>query len=609
MKGRKLIASIVALSMVSMYSLPMTVGATAEEIVQEDEMQVEVTESVAESEEVEIEESEDENVATEIETEDTVEGVTNATTTNESEETSTTTTPTTSDSQETTTETIQDNIEIPEDFFNDELQLFLKGDLSVIGNGIAYLANMDNVQISVNDMPVTVDEFSLGMSKSTVKMDSWMEGDTATVKISNLPKYITSVTYEGNDYIVGNGSVDVPIQAKTIIYEEFDEDKASTVTADAEGNIELVDESKYIKEGVGISMDIIQLNIDTNALYVRVYNPDGSYCSNALVEGFFREYNEDGTFIDKASTSYRADENGVICIQGSASSNDQSFVYKASSDTVYLEGETTKFNLHDSIQRIDIKLKNITKIGSINETNDKIETLQGEVQGSISNLIVKTTNKNFDDSFIMPIDLKIRLQGELSNYEYYIDDFGTMAKGSIINGNYNIEYISDTNFKLDGANVLDLSGNSPTIPVILTANYTITVRKTSGGKDIEWSIVNPRTGETITHTGEMVFAVEKNTHYFLTDEKSGETFDLIVGGNYSVATLDLGTGEITYTETAKNSGGGNIYAIPQTADLSPIAIGVSVVGVIGATGVIAYKKKRKKDDNNHQDNTNFYDEI
>lgn len=169
MKGRKLIASIVALSMVSMYSLPMTVGATAEEIVQEDEMQVEVTESVAESEEVEIEESEDENVATEIETEDTVEGVTNATTTNESEETSTTTTPTTSDSQETTTETIQDNIEIPEDFFNDELQLFLKGDLSVIGNGIAYLANMDNVQISVNDMPVTVDEFSLGMSKSTVR--------------------------------------------------------------------------------------------------------------------------------------------------------------------------------------------------------------------------------------------------------------------------------------------------------------------------------------------------------------------------------------------------------------------------------------------------------
>lgn len=221
---------------------------------------------------------------------------------------------------------------------------------------------------------------------------------------------------------------------------------------------------------------------------------------------------------------------------------------------------------------------------------------------------VITNFKNFDMSFTYPENLGLTISTE-PEYNYYIQDFGTFDLGGILKGKYNVDYISDIYFKLDGANTINVEGETTTIPVILTANYTMEVHKTVNDKEVEWSIENPLTGETITHTGLMTFAVQNNTHYYVTNTETGEVYDLVVGGDNAGVSIDVGTGEIKYTETAKNSGGDNIYEIPQTADLSPVAVGVSVVGVLGATGFIVYKKKRKKDDDNNQDNTNLYDEI
>lgn len=203
-----------------MYSLPMTIGATAEEemveeVVQEQE-QVEVEEQESETQAEEVVESTEENtenVTTEIVSEEISEGVTSADTQSEETSTSTTTT-TTSNNQETTTETTQEIDNENEDKFNNTMSLNIFGADTLIGTNTSSIINTKNMKIFVNGNDTDI-VYEGGYRYEDIELDSWIKGDTAEISITGIPKYIQSVTYKEHPYTVADGSVTFTVEAET----------------------------------------------------------------------------------------------------------------------------------------------------------------------------------------------------------------------------------------------------------------------------------------------------------------------------------------------------------------------------------------------------------
>lgn len=434
--------------------------------------------------------------------------------------------PTTTEGATSETTQATDN----KDLFNATMLLTLYSADTLIGTEDTVFINTSNMKIYVNgeDTGIT---FEGGYCYKDIQLDSWMKGDTAEINITGIPKYIQSVTYNEHTYTVLDGSVTFTVEATTDWKSEIHDG---------------VEETYIYGNSVGL-----RFNVGTNILFLQVRDYKGNLVPNATVTGYFREYFEDGNYIEKNTVSYTTDDRGVVAIQGEASANTQQFCYTINSDKSVKQGKTKYFTLQDGIHSTIVELPYIGSLIDPSKVADEVDRLKEEAQNANSRVEVVTNFKNFDMSFTYPENLGLTISTE-PTYNYSIQDFGTFDLGGILKGTYNVDYISDIYFKLYGANTVNVEGETTTIPVILTANYTMEVHKTVNGKEVEWSIENPLTGETITHTGLMTFAVQNGTDYDITNTKTGEVYCVRVGVDNAGATIDMGTGEITYTETAKD---------------------------------------------------------
>lgn len=117
----------------------------------------------------------------------------------------------------------------------------------------------------------------------------------------------------------------------------------------------------------------LTFNIGTNILFLKVYNPDGSVASNATVKGYFREYNEDGTYIEKSTVAYTTDINGVVAIQGDASANNQQFCYTINSEQSVQQGKTEIFKLQDSVHSSVVELPQIGSLIDASQVANEVD--------------------------------------------------------------------------------------------------------------------------------------------------------------------------------------------------------------------------------------------
>lgn len=613
-KLKTLLARILALSLVATYSVPIF----AEEVIVEEAQNTDVVEEVVSEDGVaqinEVEDVTTENIIEEVILEETVleevvseemvaeETVLEETVLEEmvSEETvleetliatETTIEETTSDTTSTESNII-DNAQENKD---------IKLSMTCYGTAVGYT---DNAPINLANVGIYVNGDYIGsmldQNYFQHSLESWVAGDIATVTIDGLSNYIGSVTVQGNTYPVINGVVSFEVEAQVHEGEEY-------VEVEKEG--EMVYESQKVRD---IEVISIKFNLPESCLYLRAYASDGGIVPGATVTGYFRVYDTNGGYVDLNKYTYIADNRGWVCIQGECYREQQAFVYTCTNGVnEAIVTNTGVFTLASGNCAVrDAHMKHVQNVIPDIELIDKEIQIQKDAENqSIAEITSITSYRNVMDSFINPSNLSVKLTnvetGEI--YTFSIEQFGTTSLGKVKKGVYNVEYIGDAYFTIEGVQQININNDTYDLPIAVTAKYTLEIHKVKNGQEVEWSITHPLTGEMITATGVRAFAVAPNSHYYLIDD-TGNTFDVALGLDSSNVTMDMESGAYQYTNGT--GAADKINEIPQTGDkLVAVLVAMGVLAVGGAIAYIYNKKQEKTKDQKTQDQGNTEDIV
>lgn len=589
-KIKSIVAGIMAISLVG--NMGMLAFADVEDVAEVTEaevvQEVEETEAVVEEQAEETEADTEKPVAEE--TEEVAETEGNVEETSETESTDVSETEETEETTELVNETVGD--------YHLDVSMSCSGSLSgsVIDNS--------NACVYINGQ--YIGGFGRGdcVGNWVANFGSWQEGETVTVEVSGLSKYVGSVYAAGGWHTVVNGYVSFEFACETyedvVLKDGYDFDEIYR----EDGEYTEEEYAEYFETVKAIVPLNITCNTVSSCLFLQVLNADGSVASGAKVQGYFRAYtknffDEDETldYIETAPCNYTADNRGIICVQGTAYDTYQQFVYEVSCGEDFNAGATNKFKLGKGANHLEtVYLIDSSELPVWENTQlmDSIAEAEKEIQNSsLVTVQAITSFRNVDDTFVKPEDISVSFLNKETGdeFEFSVDAFGTTELGQLPEGTYNVQYIGDSYFGVDGVHEITVTGNEVVdVPIAVTAKYLLELHRVRNGREIQWSIQHPLTGELIVHTGVMTFAIMPGMHFYLTDG-DGNSYDVALGMDMDGVFFDMETGFAEFFD-ADGLSDSNINEIPQTGDALTTVVGVTLG--IAAAGGITYAVTRKK---------------